>query len=65
MKIKEILTELIWHEIGPELRKELEHAGCQLQIADDYSDYSFTNVTADLAEKVKMKKQEALALINK
>ncbi|MFB9841116.1 hypothetical protein [Mucilaginibacter ginsenosidivorans] len=63
MTIKDVLTRLIWNEIGPELKEELEAANCVMQIADDYGDYTYTNLTPELQAKIDAKKQESLDMM--
>jgi len=54
---KKAYTAAIYKALGPDLTAELMQADSKLIIDDDLVNYSFTNLTFELQEKIDLKKK--------
>jgi hypothetical protein len=54
---KKAISAAIYKALGPDLTNELKHAGSVLTIDDDLDNYSFSNLTMELQEKIDLKKR--------
>ncbi|MDP9079133.1 MAG: hypothetical protein M3O71_17030 [Bacteroidota bacterium] len=54
---KKAYTAAIYKALGTDLTNELAQANCKLTIDDDLINYSFTNLTFELQEKIDLKKK--------
>ena len=57
---KNYLEVLIYSELGEELLKELDNAGCELVLSEDMECFSFTNITPELQAKVDANQENTL-----